>query len=100
MSELTLEKFEQILEKKLDNRFLSFEQSLDKKLDEKLDEKLKDLATKQDVTIAVDELARIVNFGFSDQQMYLERLDHRLDIVEHKVDSKFTKLEHALQIKL
>lgn len=72
MTQLTEERFEQILS-----------------------EKLKPLATRQDVREGIEELARMVNDGFDDMR-------ERLDVTEqlHSFERKFQKLEEALHIKL
>lgn len=72
MTELTEERFEQILT-----------------------EKLAPLATKEDVHDGVEQLARMVSDGFDDMR-------DRLDVAEQMkaFERKFQKLEEALHIKL
>jgi hypothetical protein len=72
MTQLTEERFEQILT-----------------------EKLAPVATKQDVREGVEELARLVSAGFEDIQ---QRLDVTAQI--QSFERKFQKLEEALHIKL
>jgi hypothetical protein len=56
---------------------------------------LKGLATKQDISEAVEELARITNGGFEDIQQRLD-VTSKIQVFERK----FEKLEEALHIKL
>ena len=118
MSELTKEYFDQTLDKRLKNittkedldRFVA-KQDLDKALNKatkglatKEDLKhfatkqdLKGLATKSDLKEAVDDLARIVNTGFQEQQNYLEK---KLDVRErmNSIEKDVVKIKVALNL--
>ena len=70
-------------------------QLTEERFEEILTKKLSPLATKQDVREGVEELARIVSGGFND-------LQERLDVAQQlkSFELKFQKLEEALHIKL
>lgn len=79
MTQLTEERFEQILT-----------------------EKLAPLATKIDVREAVDELARITSAGFARTEERFDEIEKRLDVTAQlkAFERKFQKLEEALHITL
>lgn len=63
-----------------------------------VDKKIKTLPTKQDLRDAVEDLARIVNTGFEEQQKYLE---DKLDVRDRMaiLEKDMARIKEALHIK-
>jgi hypothetical protein len=77
-------------------------QLTEERFDQILTEKLAPLATKQDVREGVEELARITSAGFAHTEERFDEIGTRLDVTAQlkTFERKFQKLEEALHIKL
>ena len=77
-------------------------QLTEERFEEILTEKLAPLATKADVREGVEELARITSSGFARTEQRFDELESRLDVTARlqTFERKFQKLEEALHIKL
>ena len=65
--------------------------------DKKLNDQTKNLATKKDLDVHTDLLARIVNTAFQEQK---DHVDQRFDKVEDQLQTVETKLDRALYTEL
>jgi hypothetical protein len=77
-------------------------QLTEERFDEILTQKLAPLATKQDVREGVEELARMTSAGFARTEERFDDIKQRLDYAEQMkmFERKFQNLEEALHIKL
>jgi hypothetical protein len=77
-------------------------QLTEERFEQVLTEKLAPLATKRDVREGVEELARLTSAGFLRTEERFNELETRLDVTEQlqAFERKFQKLEETLHIKL